>query len=71
MTAWLMESEAAEYLRYNPDHFRHLRYAGRGPRFHRNPAGGIRYRLVDLDAWAGSEPAPDDEVDVEAVEAEG
>lgn len=57
--AWLVEAEAAAHLRYSADHLRHLRYNGTGPRHYRNPAGGVRYRLDDLDAWA------EDRVEVE------
>lgn len=49
-TNYLIEHEAAEYVRKSPRALQRLRQEGTGPRFYR--AGGrILYTAEDLDAW--------------------
>ena len=48
---WMDTKTAAEYLCYEVGTLENWRYQKRGPTFIKTPAGGIRYRRSDLDAW--------------------
>lgn len=50
MTNYLIELEAAKYVRKSPRALQRLRQEGTGPKFYR--AGGrVLYTAEDLDAW--------------------
>ena len=49
----LTEDEAAHLLGFTPRFLQQRRYRGDGPLFVRISARAIRYRLIDLEAWAG------------------
>lgn len=48
---YLIEEEAAAYLRISPQTLRRWRSVGRGPAYHKI-GGAVRYRLADLDTFA-------------------
>jgi hypothetical protein len=48
----LTEDEAAQLLGFTPRFLQQRRYRGDGPPFCRISARAIRYRVVDLEAWA-------------------
>lgn len=52
--ALITEHEAAQFLHFSSRHVQGLRYRGGGPRFLRMSARCVRYRRIDLQAWAGS-----------------
>jgi excisionase family DNA binding protein len=49
-TSYLLELEAAEYLRRSSRSLQRMRQDGTGPRFYRT-GGRILYTAEDLDAW--------------------
>ena len=49
--AHLNETDAARYSGYSPSYLRHARSKGEGPAYLRI-GRSVRYRIVDLDAWA-------------------
>lgn len=54
---WMTEDEAAAYLRRSVGTLQQWRHKGAGPRYYRDPHGGIRYAVADLDVWIrGEEP---------------
>jgi predicted DNA-binding transcriptional regulator AlpA len=48
----LTEDEAAHLLNFTPRFLQQRRYRGDGPPFVKISARAVRYRKVDLDAWA-------------------
>lgn len=51
MNTYLTTKDAARLLGFHPDTLRRLRRGGGGPPFLRI-GRAVRYRLVDVDAWA-------------------
>ena len=66
-TKWLTEKEAADYLGRSVITLQQWRWrANYGPKYYRDPKGGIRYLAADLDEWiisgttqGGAEPCSD------------
>lgn len=57
---WLTETEAGELLRLSTHGLRHIRYSGKGPRFHKF-GRFVRYHRVDLAEWISAQavdPSP-------------
>lgn len=51
---WLTEPEACELLRLSTHGLRHLRYSGKGPRFHKF-GRFVRYHRADLTEWISAQ----------------
>ena len=61
-TTWLNEEEAAAHLKRSVGTLQQWRHKNKGPRFYRDPHGGIRYSAEDLDLWIrGSAPEEADD----------
>ena len=58
---WLSEEEAATYLGRSVGTLQQWRHKDRGPRYYKDPHGGIRYAVADLDEWimGGTDPCND------------
>ena len=48
---WLTEEEAAAHLKRSVGTLQQWRWKDKGPKYYRDPHGGIRYALADLDEW--------------------
>ena len=51
---FLTEQEAAEVLNRKPVTLRKWRMTGKGPKFIKDPEGGIHYEMEDIEMWVHS-----------------